>query len=52
MRTCALVKDVEQLLSEWVRPVAVYSESDERTNADIQPESPANSRFVRFTTFL
>lgn len=41
-RACAFVEDGEQLLSVCVRAVAVYPKRDERTNANVQPETPAS----------
>lgn len=42
--TCAFVENGEQFLSVCVWAFAFHPESDERTNADVQPEAPATQR--------
>lgn len=41
---CAFVKNGKQFFSVGVRTIALYSETDEWTHADVQPEAPAKKR--------
>lgn len=41
---CAFVENGKQLFSVGVRTIALYTERDEWTHADVQPEAPAKTR--------
>lgn len=41
---CAFVKNGKQFFSVGVRTIALYSETDEWTHADVQPEAPAKKK--------
>lgn len=43
MLTCALVNDLEQIMSVLIWTIAIDAEGDERTNTNVQPESSALS---------